>query len=255
MRCHKSGCSFDRISGSLGINGRSFQNIPEDKLIEERAREGFRRIRASHVAKRILDNSCERHHPYLDRKGFHGRMFRTIDLPRLRNIMPIPKMFNSLKVGTKLGSGLLLVVPLANDKNQITSVQLISPSGDKYFLSGGRVKGSYHSIGNGATMVLCEGVATGLSIYRAAEAEGLSVHVLACMSALNMAFIAKSLKQRGIRSFAVADNDPSGVGIKAASVSNRFVMPSRVGMDFNDLEQEDPVGARILLRGMFDGGD
>ena len=61
-----------------------------------------------------------------------------------------------------------LVLPLRDTNGKIWSLQTISETGEKRFLSGGRVKGCYFAIGKpDKEIVICEGYATGASIHQA----------------------------------------------------------------------------------------
>lgn len=83
-------------------------------------------------------------HPYLHSKG----------------VKAVP----SLKID-KYGS---LVIPLYDENGEIASLQFIDAEGYKRFLAGGRKKGCSFLIGDtdsGKPLVICEGLATGLSIY------------------------------------------------------------------------------------------
>lgn len=61
-----------------------------------------------------------------------------------------------------------LIVPLYNG-DQLVSLQFISPDGEKRFLTGGQIKGSYSPIGAmqpGQRIYMCEGWATGATIHQ-----------------------------------------------------------------------------------------
>lgn len=64
-----------------------------------------------------------------------------------------------------------LIVPLFNKDGQVRSLQTIKPTGEKVYLPGGEVKGNFFPIkGSGSgPCVVCEGFATGVSIYAALE--------------------------------------------------------------------------------------
>ncbi|HUX80045.1 MAG TPA: toprim domain-containing protein, partial [Alphaproteobacteria bacterium] len=64
----------------------------------------------------------------------------------------------------------ILVVPLKDIAGKLWSLQWINPDGSKRFLTGGRKKGSFHSIGvleDGKPIIVVEGYATGASLYMA----------------------------------------------------------------------------------------
>jgi phage/plasmid primase-like uncharacterized protein len=91
------------------------------------------------------------------------------------------------------------------------------------------------------TLVICEGIETGLSVM---QATGLPVW--ACLGAGNLARIV--IPEIVSELIIAADNDVSGVGQKAAyKAAERFIaqgrtvripIPSRPGQDFNDLLRE-----------------
>lgn len=151
-----------------------------------------------------------------------------------------------------------LVVPvysiIKNDNGKlvssIKSLQYIFPDGSKKFVGGGEVKGNIFLIGcvpenlpHLDSIVICEGYATGASIY---EATGLPVAI--CFSA-NFCLTA-SLRMRSITNakFILAlDNDSSGIGEKnanqvASAVENCVLrLPSL--NDYNDLHIEKGLEA------------
>ncbi|MDZ4323296.1 MAG: toprim domain-containing protein, partial [Alphaproteobacteria bacterium] len=63
-----------------------------------------------------------------------------------------------------------LIIPLRDTGGKLWSLQYISPDGAKRFLTGGRKKGCFHSIGqleDGKPLIIVEGYATGASVHRA----------------------------------------------------------------------------------------
>ena len=86
----------------------------------------------------------------------------------------------------------LLLVPMFNVDGEIASAQNISTNGDKFFTKGGRVKGCFLPIGTPENiLILCEGYATGASIY---EATGEAVAV--CFNSGNIKEVAKELSAK-----------------------------------------------------------
>ena len=86
-----------------------------------------------------------------------------------------------------------LVIPL-RASGEICSLQFIAPTGEKRFLSGGRVTGCYFSIGNAkraAALCIAEGFATGATIH---EATGNPVAV--AFNAGNLRSIAETMRER-----------------------------------------------------------
>jgi putative DNA primase/helicase len=85
-----------------------------------------------------------------------------------------------------------LVLPVRSASGELHSLQFISPSGDKRFLTGGRVSGRYFSIGKPeGTVCIAEGFATAASIH---EATGHAVAV--AFNAGNLGPVAQALRTR-----------------------------------------------------------
>lgn len=152
-------------------------------------------------------------HPYLSRKGFPSERALVHDG--------------------------FLVIPLrdAQDYEQILSVQRISPTGDKTFLTGGRAGGACFRFGHpkqARNIVLCEGYATGLTLQAALSKLPGPNSVVVCFSAMNLERIAEVFPGARI----AADNDRSGTGEMAAMRTGlKWTMPYECGTDFNDLHQ------------------
>ena len=146
--------------------------------------------------------------------------------------------------------GNILLVPLRDTAGVLHSLQTITPDGDKRFR--GRMKGCYHAIGNvsqtGVFIVVCEGYATGASIY---EATGYAVAV--AFNAGNLMAVATALhsKYPDLGVLVAADDDhhtEGNPGISAARAAALAVGgyvavpdfgPDRPdgATDFNDLHQ------------------
>ena len=87
-----------------------------------------------------------------------------------------------------------MLIPIFNlAEKSITSLQTISPNGEKRFLSGGKVQGGFYEITNKDApkdqLILCEGFVTGASIF---EATGISTVV--CFNAANLPIVAKTIR-------------------------------------------------------------
>lgn len=137
-----------------------------------------------------------------------------------------------------------LVVPMRDLQSyrNVLSVQLISPSGEKRFLPGGRTKLAVFKLGSSGQIVLCEGYATGLSVRAALNRLG-AFQVWVCFSANNLEAVAKHVPNT---SLVAADNDKSGTGeITAQKTGLRWSMPPVVGEDFNDLMIRDGLHAVV----------
>lgn len=128
-------------------------------------------------------------------------------------------------------SGDALVIPLRID-GEIQSLQFINADGSKKFLTGGRIKGCYHSIGKPQDVIyICEGYATGASIR---EATGSAVVV--AFNAGNLKAVAETLRDKfpTIKLVVCADDDASGVGVDKANKAALEVGADVVVPDFGD---------------------
>lgn len=143
-----------------------------------------------------------------------------------------------------------LIVPIRDGSGAVTSVQFIDADGTKRFKSHGKITGCYHAIGGKPvdTLLLCEGYATGASLY---AATGYPVAV--AFNAGNLEAVAKVLRAKlpDIRIIVCADNDRfkdrGNVGLEKASsaalaVGAMLAVPvfasnDNKPTDFNDLHQ------------------
>ena len=137
---------------------------------EELAEQGKVAIKAREIwARRKLIDS----HPYTDRKGVTLR-----SAGGLHDKIMVPMYHND-----------------TNGKPQIVSVQFISADGMKRFLTGGRKIGCYGSISEqGASkeiLYICEGYATGLSIYEATKNP-----VVIAFDAGNLGSVAQAIRKK-----------------------------------------------------------
>lgn len=149
--------------------------------------------------------------------------------------------------GCKMGESTTWI-PLRDIDGQLWSLQWIEPDGTKGFMSGGRVAGCFHTIGQKLSeadeIYICEGVATGASIY-----EAMGGTVVCAMNAGNMARVAKDLKEKyGARIVVCADSDEVGErkGKEAAGACGaRLAVPKGLmsGTDWNDLHASAGVDA------------
>ena len=158
-------------------------------------------------------------HPYLKAKGVHA--------------------YEGVAV---TDHGATLIIPVYTPEGEIVSYQKIfkDPSDvgrfRKIFKKGGRTSGCFFVIGNpssGESAWLCEGYATGASIY---EATGLPVVV--AFFGNNMKAVAEALNGR-LKLTVVADNDDKGKGTNpgkayAETTGLPYKMIPEAGMDAND---------------------
>ena len=139
-----------------------------------------------------------------------------------------------------------LIVPMVDVNGKLWSLQSIDSTGQKHFASDGRIKGCFFPIGNVAdsnTVIVCEGVATGISIYTATN-----IPTVSAMNAGNIESVVSELIEScpKTRIIIAADNDwekiPNTGKETANKVAQRYalkaILPNKLlhGMtDFNDL--------------------
>lgn len=114
-------------------------------------------------------NNC----PYLDRKKIEGLLGTKTEL-------------NS--------NGRAVLVPMRDFDSKLWGLQRIMPDGSKFFQPGQRVQGCFHLLGEGVdadTLFICEGFATGASIY---QATGKPVFV--AFNASNLEPVAREVRRR-----------------------------------------------------------
>lgn len=147
-----------------------------------------------------------------------------------------------------------LLVPVLGVDGKAQSLQSITPSGDKLFHAGGRMAGGYFAIKGGAgPLVVCEGLATGLSLH---EATGQTV--LVAFNAGNLEAVARMAREKyPERAIILAGDDdratPGNPGATKArtaalAVGGKLALPvfqgDRTGLtDFNDLHQAEGLEA------------
>lgn len=130
-----------------------------------------------------------------------------------------------------------LFIPIFSFDNEIISFQTITPEGDKKFAYGAKAEGGFFTIdGHKHCVILCEGLATGLTLNQT-----LGLYVFVCFSAHNMVKVAEELKNKKIGKILIAaDNDESDTGLKEAKKcllelpNAQILMPPDVGDDWND---------------------
>jgi len=170
---------------------------------------------------------ANKHHPYLVAKGVQAHGLRQ--------------------------HGPLLLVPLIDVHGRLHSLQTIGTDGQKRFISGGRIAGTFSSIGEWQKpdrVLICEGFATGATLH-----EETGSPVLCAMNAGNLLAVAKAAREAWPSAEIVicADDDrhtPGNPGItKATEAANeigaKLAVPQfpegEAGTDFNDMRNVQAV--------------
>lgn len=154
--------------------------------------------RAAVKAGKMMEAAVMSDHPYLHRKGF-GDMQALV-----------------LKGADTLTPDSLFVPMYDMDSGELIGCQTITWDSDelkfvKKMMFGTRAQGAALRLGPAQTneIILCEGYATGLSIDKAVRQMRLRAAVLVCFNDSNLVAIANKLKkQKGLRVYVFADNDP-----------------------------------------------
>lgn len=158
-------------------------------------------------------------HPYFQKKGIHADVLVDADD--------------------------LLVIPMTDPDGNVASLQFIDGSGDKRFLTGGRVVGCYFLIGMiGDTVIVAEGLATGASVHQAT-----SHAVAVAFNAGNLRSVAELMRAKypRIEIIIAADNDVREDDIENTGIVKAIEAAQTVGAglaipeldgkkcDFNDV--------------------
>ena len=187
-----------------------------------------RQERVAHEARQMVASAKIGSHAYLVRKGF----------PDERGLI--------------CGTQLLIPMRDVADYTRILTAQLISESGEKLFLTGGRAMGAIYRIGaypsRAARIVLCEGYATGLSIHTAlARLRGVAC-VICCFSANNLERVATRFPDAIVAADHDCVNKATGErpGEAAAMRTGlKWVKPDAENEDFNDVHQRQGIHAVV----------
>jgi len=173
----------------------------QKKVYEDKAKlnEAAARKAAFYLKNAIVDK-----HAYLDAKGFDD----------LKGYVYEGKLLIPMRLESKL-----------------VGLQMIDVDSNKKFLYGQVTSMATFTIGNRGIDVVCEGWATGQSVFKALRMAGIDCKVHVCFSAGNMLKIAKTLSN----GLTIADNDASLTGQKTAEqIGWRYWISDTVGNDFND---------------------
>lgn len=114
-------------------------------------------------------------------------------------------------------AGERVLVPMADAEGDLWNLQAIGPDGDKRFLAGGRIKGTFWHCGKAADrLVIGEGVATVAAVRRAT-----GLPVIAAMTAGNLPDVAAAIraKRPDLTIIIAADDDEAGM--KAARIASQ----------------------------------
>ena len=142
-----------------------------------------------------------------------------------------------------------LVIPVRDISGRLISLQFISPSGEKCFKSGGKVKGGFHRIGSPKekNIYIAEGYATAATIH---EQTGHSIAV--AFNAGNLVDVAIVLRDKypGYQLIICADNDRFTDGNPGLTKARKAAKLTDAGLlipTFTDDEPGSDFNDRYLL--------
>ena len=159
-----------------------------------------------------------------------------------------------------------LLIPLMNNQGQLCSLQFINSAGNKWFLKGGKIQGSYFYIGDLLTaskVIISEGYSTAATLFDVTN----TPQVIA-FNANNLVEVAKVIRTKfpHIEIVIAADNDFMGernIGLikgkeAASAVNGKSIYPTffkdNVGSDFNDyvnLYGRDALSSALIAQGVL----
>ena len=249
----KSGETFRFFTNDLHAQSETDRDERHRKITESkeqvRAEQAKAHAGAAKRANEILRQClpCEAH-PYLTKKG-----------------VQLMQGLHVLAGRDPFGRTGCLVIPARDDSGAVHTLQFIDGEGEKRFLKDGRKTGAYFALGNfpeseetGEPLVICEGLATGISVY---AATGWPVAVSFDAGNLRSVIQAMRAKYPGARLTVAADNDASGTGqAKASEAAQAFgafvaLPPCEPGTstDWNDLHAAKGLDVvRELLKSALD---
>lgn len=210
--------AFQRIEPMEAIamltNGDTLSQSDEDKaqraiILREREKEqAERQARAIAKANALWEKArhADPHHPYLVRKGVEAHTCKQLESGEL-------------------------ILPVRSADGDIQSVQTINDAGEKKFLAGAPMAGGRMMIGiNMGRTILCEGYATGASIY-----DALPDQVCVTFSCGNMEKVARAMVADGKQIILAADTGMAAQKMQrlAQELGVPVVIPT-VESDFND---------------------
>lgn len=239
-------------AGSFGNwrNGQSFTwcSKKQSELTPQEREDFLRRIEQQ---KRAREAEEKRTHEQAAEKALriwdHSTQAATEDYPYLKRKQVKPYGLRVAKDGR-------LIIPARDASGTIRTLQFISGDGTKRFLPGGQKAGHFFEIpGNGDTLFICEGYATGASVHMATGCTAI-----VSFDAGNLLPVARTIRQKYPKAEIVicADDDrwtegnpglskarQAARGIRARVVVPKFKDVSTRPTDFNDLAALEGIDA------------
>ena len=248
----KGGIAYNWATGQqqrFTILGQGEGAAPRPRDLAKERQQEAERAEIERICGLIVKGSTPQHHPYLASKGFPEELGLVCENPRA--FLPDNAVAEMIEYAIPKCDGPMLIVP-GRIGDRLTTVQFITPDGQKVNVRGGQIGGASHRIATGREMWVCEGIATALSVRAALRLLGRSATVLSAFAANNTAKVARA------GCIIAADHDKpvetlGGLGtgeFYARKSGCSWIMPPAIG-DWNDLHQADGLRAVALhLRGV-----
>lgn len=226
-------------------------SVPRPRDLEKERQAEAERLEVERICQAIVRSCKTAQHPYLAAKGFPTEEMLVCDDPRA--VLPDNDVGEMIAYALPKCEDPLLVIPGRIGKH-LTTVQFITPEGEKVNIKRGQMSGAACRLTTGRETWVCEGIATALSVRDALRLLGRSATVLSAFAANNTAKVAADYPKAII----AADHDKPvetlgnlGTGEFYALKSGRtWTMPPERG-DFNDMHQSEGIRAVALqLKGI-----
>lgn len=249
---------FDDQTGGIAYNWATGQqqkftiraqgeaSTPRPRDMEKERRQEAERAEIERICGVIVKGCSPAQHPYLARKGFPDELGLVCADPR--DFLPNNSTGEMVAHAIPKCDGPMLIVP-GRIGDRLTTVQFITPEGEKVNIVRGLMSGACHRIATGRETWVCEGIATALSVRAALRLLGRSATVVSAFSANNVGKVASGLSG----CIVAADHDKpvdtlGGLGtgeFYARKSARSWVMPPQRG-DFNDMHMSDGLRAVAL---------
>ncbi|WP_305841029.1 phage/plasmid primase, P4 family [Photobacterium leiognathi] len=209
--------------------------LEECRAKAERLRQKVHEDRTKYANKLWTDSEpAPSSHPYLVKK----QITECEGIGYMRSI-PCCDFFMDKTRTTHLRN--VLIIPIYDQNNNVQSIQAINADGKKFFMKGGKMSGGlFPLVGSTETIYVCEGYATGVSLYQLTKAT-----IIVTFNANNLEKVAPTLSAIYPDSAIIvaADNDhrkeKEGKGNKGLEVAGKLLELHRLPYTYPLFDEND----------------
>ncbi len=147
-----------------------------------------------------------------------------------------------------IDSGGTLIIPMMGERGFIWNYQRITPDGDKYFLTGGRISGCYHILQSGTsnTIFIGEGFVTCASVSLAFREQGKRPTIICAFNSGNMPHVTRAIRllHPNKKIIILADNDQwkeRNTGILTAQKCGEAFVTPQFDLEDEKVQQQKPT--------------